>query len=199
MSTVPADNPINTTGLDTEFPVPGQDNDSQGFRDNFTVINDNAAAIKARLEDLEANGVRIDEANTFEALSTGGTQQLINPTIKSPREVVVDVSPSGGTAQVDFADGTYFKIPMTQETTISFTGTPDNGYYSRILLHITSTGDNNLVFSGSLYVGSDTDQQSFFNGTTTISSNEVHLVEVFTTSDGGEYFVKYHGNYSLRT
>ena len=52
MSDVPANNPINITDLDIEFPVPGQDNDSQGFRDNFTVINTNNNAVKTRLEDI---------------------------------------------------------------------------------------------------------------------------------------------------
>ena len=53
MSSVPGSNIVNTTDLDTEFPVPGQDNDSQGFRDNFAVINNNATSIKARLEDIQ--------------------------------------------------------------------------------------------------------------------------------------------------
>jgi len=32
---------INPTNIDTTYPIPGQDNDTQGFRTNFTVIHDN--------------------------------------------------------------------------------------------------------------------------------------------------------------
>ena len=80
MSVIPGNNIVNVADLDTAFPVPGQDNDSQGFRDNFTVIDDNFKSTKARLEDLEANAVRIDRdpsipsfqtTNVFEDLSSG--------------------------------------------------------------------------------------------------------------------------------
>ena len=32
---------INDSGINKDYPAPGQDNDSQGFRDNFNVIQDN--------------------------------------------------------------------------------------------------------------------------------------------------------------
>ena len=35
---------INDTGVNKDYPVAGQDNDSQGFRDNFNVIKDNFAS-----------------------------------------------------------------------------------------------------------------------------------------------------------
>ena len=38
---------INTTDIDIEFPVAGQDNDSQGFRDNFSILKNNFASAKA--------------------------------------------------------------------------------------------------------------------------------------------------------
>jgi len=44
---------INTTNIDTDFPIAGQDNDSQGFRDNFTNINTNFEAAKTEIEALQ--------------------------------------------------------------------------------------------------------------------------------------------------
>ena len=82
MSDVPANNPINITDLDVEFPVPGQDNDSQGFRDNFTVINTNNNAVKTRLEDIETNIVRKDEDVTYVQSSTN-TVTIANPNVKA--------------------------------------------------------------------------------------------------------------------
>ena len=43
---------INETNIDTGFPVAGIDNDSQGFRDNFTNIRNNFRFARQELEDL---------------------------------------------------------------------------------------------------------------------------------------------------
>ena len=44
---------INDTGVNKDYPVAGQDNDSQGFRDNFNVIKDNFVAAKSEIETLQ--------------------------------------------------------------------------------------------------------------------------------------------------
>ena len=62
MSDVPANNPINITDLDVEFPVPGQDNDSQGFRDNFNIIKTNFTSAKSEIETLQNNTAKTNSA-----------------------------------------------------------------------------------------------------------------------------------------
>ena len=44
---------INTTNIDTAYPVAGQDNDSQGFRDNFFNTNENFEFAKTEIEALQ--------------------------------------------------------------------------------------------------------------------------------------------------
>ena len=41
---------INTTNLDETYPVAGQDNNSQGFRDNFSTIKTNFTTAKTEIE-----------------------------------------------------------------------------------------------------------------------------------------------------
>ena len=41
---------IDTTSIDATFPVAGQDNNSQGFRDNFNVSKNNFTAAKSEIE-----------------------------------------------------------------------------------------------------------------------------------------------------
>ena len=43
---------INSTGVDATFPIAGQDNDSQGFRNNFNTIKNNFTAAKSEIEAL---------------------------------------------------------------------------------------------------------------------------------------------------
>ena len=44
---------VNPNNVDGTYPVAGQDNDSQGFRDNFTNIRNNLTFAKAEIEDLQ--------------------------------------------------------------------------------------------------------------------------------------------------
>ena len=44
---------VNPNTIDITYPVAGQDNNSQGFRDNFTNIQTNLQVVKDELEDLQ--------------------------------------------------------------------------------------------------------------------------------------------------
>ena len=48
---------INPNNIDTTYPVAGQDNDSQGFRDNFTNIKTNFEYAETEIDDLQAKGI----------------------------------------------------------------------------------------------------------------------------------------------
>lgn len=54
---------INTTNIDVTYPVAGQDNDSQGFRDNFFNANDNFGHAKTEIEALQ-NLLSLDSVPT---------------------------------------------------------------------------------------------------------------------------------------
>ena len=48
---------INPNNIDTTYPIAGQDNDSQGFRDNFTNIKTNFEYAETEIDDLQAKGI----------------------------------------------------------------------------------------------------------------------------------------------
>ena len=60
-----ADSAITYTGIDEEFPVPGQDNDSQGFRDNFSQIKTGLETAKLELTDLLTSVARTNRLAYF--------------------------------------------------------------------------------------------------------------------------------------
>ena len=67
---------ITTTGIDTAYPVAGQDNDSQGFRDNFTNLKTALDTAKTEISDLEAKAV-LKSALSGESLSNDGAGAVI--------------------------------------------------------------------------------------------------------------------------
>ena len=54
---------INETGVNAEYPVAGQDNDSQGFRDNFSILKTNFVAAKTEIEELQDITAKLNVAN----------------------------------------------------------------------------------------------------------------------------------------
>ena len=56
---------INFAAINENFPVAGQDNDTQVFRDNFDTIKTNFSAAKTEIEDLQDNVARTDVESDF--------------------------------------------------------------------------------------------------------------------------------------
>ena len=56
---------INFAAINENFPVAGQDNDTQVFRDNFDTIKTNFSAAKSEIQDLMDNAARTDSDSDF--------------------------------------------------------------------------------------------------------------------------------------
>ena len=56
---------ISTTGLNAAYPVAGQDNDSQGFRDNFTNVKTNLETAATEITTLQSTAAKLNSANDF--------------------------------------------------------------------------------------------------------------------------------------
>jgi hypothetical protein len=56
---------INFAAINENFPVAGQDNDTQVFRDNFDTIKNNFREAKTEIEDLQNNSARTDATSDF--------------------------------------------------------------------------------------------------------------------------------------
>lgn len=56
---------INYISINENFPVPGQDNDTQVFRDNFDTIKNSLRLAKDEITDLELNSAQKNEDNDF--------------------------------------------------------------------------------------------------------------------------------------
>ena len=51
--------------IDENFPIAGQDNDSQGFRDNFSIVKNSLATAKSEISELEEITAKKDRDNDF--------------------------------------------------------------------------------------------------------------------------------------
>jgi hypothetical protein len=182
---------VNPNNIDGTYPVAGQDNDSQGFRDNFTNIRNNFTFTKAEIEDLQ-NKVVLKSALLNTTLSNDfAGNAMVNPALTSWRETYNNIGVVGATATINFTNGNFQKITMSASTilTFSFPANSANQYASIKLWVSNPSASYTLSFPNSLTLG-DTDTIAGFSGNTvTFSSAEIsnstdYFFEVFTV-DGG--------------
>lgn len=197
---------INTTDIDIEFPVPGQDNDSQGFRDNFTTIQNNFVAAKSEIETLQTNTVKVNVDTTFLTSEGGNPATMINANLKGNTETYY--TPPGGNVSgqvtVDFRNGGYQVFNVAGTTTFRFDEWPDSGRYAKIIVHLTSDGTTRSV-SFTTQGGTiryDADSNVFWNlsgggqGPQISSATNPHIIEFWTYNGGGVVYAKYLGQFT---
>ena len=127
--------------IDATYPVAGQDNSSQGFRDNFTGIKNNFTEAKNEITALQTNKANLNSTNDF------SENTISNAVLKDNGESFYNHGTVGsGSVTLDHENGHYQTLTITADTTFSFINFPV-GSLGRIILDITvSVGATNLIF-----------------------------------------------------
>ena len=132
-------NPYNING---NYPIAGQDNDSQGFRDNFTNIKNNFIYAKSDIEDLQSK-VILKTALSGTTLDNNFLgSQVSNIQTKNQTETVYDWGTVGGTGVteivLDYALGNIHKINAIGSIKINavIKNQPAALQFARMLLYI---------------------------------------------------------------
>ena len=111
---------INFAAINENFPVAGQDNDTQVFRDNFDTIKTNFSAAKTEIEDLQDNVARTDVDSDFNYnVATAVTLQDAYLRKKDYGAAIVV-----GTQDVSFKQAMYHIIKFGTNCAIQFTEFP---------------------------------------------------------------------------
>ena len=111
---------INFAAINENFPVAGQDNDTQVFRDNFDTIKTNFSAAKTEITDLQDNAARTDEDNDF-LYNVVGSLTLQDAYL---RKKDYGAAISAGTQDVSFKQAMYHVIKLSANTSLSFSEFP---------------------------------------------------------------------------
>ena len=177
---------INPNNIDTTYPVAGQDNDSQGFRDNFTNIKNNFTEAEREIDDLQANVILKGEIggesvdNDFADTVVSGAQ------IKDFSEVVEEVGTISGTVQLDHTTAHYYTLTTNGNVELDLVTTkfPPAGSKGRIQLEITiSDVAHTLTLPSSVSQGT-TGIQGLASSIITFTEAGTYIYE-FTSTNGG--------------
>lgn len=115
---------INYLSINENFPVAGEDNDTQTFRDNFDTIKNSLRIAQEELTDLQLNTAKINEANDF-GNNDVSRAVFVNNMDKKFDGGIIDSSTSNLT--IDYENGNYqvYRI-NTDNLNIEFQNLPEN-------------------------------------------------------------------------
>lgn len=186
---------IDDVSINSAYPVAGQDNDSQGFRDNFGTIKSNFVASKAEIEALQDNTAKKNEANNF----LGNNISNAN---------LIDVSEelnAGGTVQasqnIDFQFGPVQTFIISGDVTLTTTGWPESGKVGKIRVILVNDGTTRTLTIGTeagstLKYHNDWPYSSPKNEISVTNDSNPIVIDFWTYNAGSTIFVKYDGTYA---
>lgn len=176
---------INPNNIDGQYPIAGQDNDSQGFRDNFTNIKNNFTIAYNELADLQGKVV------LKSALSGGSIDNNMSYSILEAAQLKKSVETkrnlgtiSGSGNDISWADGHFQYFTTSGDTTIGLSGWPTNSTYAKLRLQITTDTTNRVItFPTAVSVGL-ADIQGAAGQAITLPTAGVYLFELTTVDNG---------------
>ena len=175
---------INPNNIDGTYPIAGQDNDSQGFRDNFTNTRTNFSFAAAEISDLQSKAV-LKSALTGTTLDNNMAGSVLsNAQLRNMSETRIALGSVAGTQSINYAAGPYYTLTAAGSVTLAFSNLPAAGVVARWRVQITvSNISYTVTLPSAVSVGTATLQG--YN-TNVISFNRTGVYEYeFETNDGG--------------
>jgi hypothetical protein len=110
---------INYLSINENYPVAGQDNDTQTLRDNFDTIKTSLRVAGEEITDLQENGARTDDDNNF------GLNIISNAVFENVRDQKYDAgAPVTVNSTIDFLNGAYQIYRIGANISIDFLNFP---------------------------------------------------------------------------
>jgi hypothetical protein len=179
---------IDYISIDETFPIAGRDNDSQGFRDNFSIIKNNFESAKNEVEDLQLNAARVDQANNF------NRQNIVNANFVACSEELFDGGSVSSTTLVSWEDGSYQIFSATGSMQFTLSGFPSAGTVGKMKIQVNGDDVNRQINFAITGGGSFKKSPNVPALPLTINaSTEFHIFEFWTYNGGSTVFMDYVG------
>lgn len=185
---------INYAAIDEYYPVAGTNNDSQGFRDNFSYIKVGLEVASTEITTLQNNTAKLNDVNDFNgSLITNAVTNVISTLVNNANIVTenVDVSIENGSFQV---------FTIGADISFRFIDWPQQeGICTKVTVLFKSDGSNrtiNFATLGSSSFKKDANFPTTFGISVDSSNNPIHsIIDVFSYDKGKTIFLKYIGNF----
>ena len=179
---------INPNNIDGTYPIAGQDNDSQGFRDNFTNIKNNFTFAASEVSDLQNNAILKAPLSGTTLNNNLNNAQLIGAQISKFTETRWDLGTQTGSVTVNWSDAHFQTITTSGSITLTLASWPTSGFFTKLVIDVNVTNiAHTLTLPSAVSVNIQDIQGVVITGgvpTITFPATGVYRY-VFTTYDGG--------------
>jgi len=182
-----------SSNINTTYPIAGQDNDTQGFRDNFSNIKNSLTAASNEITNIQNLGAFTNQTSNFQY------NVIQNPTLQSYGSLVQNntLVPVNGAQTVDFTQGNYQKWALTSSTNFTIINWPTAGIQASVKLELTNVNSGTFTATFVASSGTTVKLDSGLNGIFyALNTTTTYVYEVQTTDGGVTQLVKLTGMYS---
>lgn len=193
---------IVSTTIDETYPLAGQDNDSQGFRDNFSIIKDGLAAAASEITDLQNNVILkgpIGEMGIADIENNFNGTLIDNAITNRLSELVfLNETPPSASVTIDYNSGSYQTISIAGNCTLRIENWPtfDNAL-SKITISIDTVALSDATVSFTS-LGSETIKKNWAGNFVISPGTSTKIVEVWTYDKGETVFLYYKDEFEVQ-
>jgi len=184
---------INYLGINENFPVPGEDNDTQVFRDNFDTIKNSLRIARDEVTDLQDNAARTDLDNDFNNKIVQRAVFLNNA------DKVFDGANPGPVYTIDYEVGNYQIFSFPDGTVLEFQNFPNNSSVQRsvgkVTLELYRALDNPATISFSTSGGTVIKKDSNFPDPLILTSSDNPIFIEVWQHNNVNIFMRYIGSF----
>lgn len=180
---------VNGYSVNGNFPVPGQNNSSQGFRDNFHAIRTALNRAGFELSELRESAVlKKPISGVASSVNDYAYGKIVRPQLTSYTETFFDNGERSGSVSIDFSRGNFQKIKIFKDIALKVTNVPRGTQVGTVRIWISV---QNPEISCSL-------PESFSYGTRTsfINDNKItfprrgdYLIAVSSVDNAKKFFI----------
>ena len=185
---------IDNSKINANYPVAGQNNSSQGFRDNFANIKASLGHARLEINELQQKSV-LKTAIDGETLNNNmAWAPIFRAQLRAHSETFFDHGSVNGVVSFDYSVGTVQKVTLIGTIVLSLGNFPPLGQVGRLIVWVTVPDINfQVILPESVVFGIDHPQ--IFNRQIRFTRPGDYLLE-FATADNGYSFwlVKFFGS-----
>jgi len=187
---------INYSAINVAYPVAGVDNNSQGFRDNFTAIQAGLAEASAEITLLQTNGLDVTQpVNQLQGtIFNNGLYSQFNGVYYNAGTV------GAGGALINVDNGPMQKVTLSANATLTFENWPDVGMWSTIRLVLANNGSPRVATLDTTNSGVLKTVTGWPYGTNPVTvsiptTGKIEVIEAWTVDGGTTVYIKNLGQY----
>lgn len=181
---------IQYAAIDENYPVAGQDNNSQGFRDNFAYIKTALETATSELTEVLGNAARKDSDNDFNGY------RIENARVNKLYGIVNNL-PLATNTTLDIRDGQYHKLTVSSNLTLTFSQWGSSNLFNKIRLEFISDSSARTITFATTGGGVIKKQSGFPTPfIVPADTSKSLIVDAWTTNGGNVVFLEYVGEFA---